>query len=477
VNLKGLKIAVTGIGVSGVAIAKAAKKRGALPTVYDQTIGGRLDQIETIDRLTSDEIPVITSWHGRLNEEDFDILITSPGFRKDHPAIQDALYQGKKVFSEVEFAWQISKAPMICITGTNGKSTCTVMTWQMLRSAGYDAVLCGNISGSGYPEITLTEAADYSKPNQVLVTEISSFQLEWIHDFKPRVASITNITPDHLNRYNGFEDYYNTKLNMFKNMSQGDSVIANLQESSLSIDTLLKVVPSTCQIYSYNELPENACDKRLKSLSIKLLGDKIDIAGQVLPMGQLPFWGAHNVANALQSLALVTAFIGQPSEKQILAMFDSLKNFKGLTYRLEVMGVKNDVLVINNSMCTNPKAVISSSQSIPKKQHLLMGGDAKLLNFTNVGEYLASTDHSVYLFGKDAPLMQEQLGKRWPIFESMDAAFESACENTIAGEVIMLAPGCASSFPFSNFRERGEHFRKIAQEWLTNSVVSESVLA
>jgi UDP-N-acetylmuramoylalanine--D-glutamate ligase len=467
-DLQNLRIAVTGMGRSGVAVALAAKKRGALPTLYEEQAIEGPPKLEILARLEGSEIPVVSHWHGHLNPGDYDILVTSPGFHKEHSSLRDARSAGKEILSEIEFAYRIAKAPMICITGTNGKSTATVMTWMLLRAAGYQAVLCGNLYGSGYPELTLTEAADISDSSSVLVAEVSSFQLEWIQGFRPRVATITNITPDHLDRYDTFDAYYNTKLRIFQNLTEEDSLILNLAEPSLPLKKLRHIFPKQAQKWVYSSSPEVVVPEAegLRHLPLECGRDVIMVFGQEIANPEISLCGEHSLKNALQALACACAFIGTPTSSQVRDMLEVLRHFRVLKHRMEVLGEKNGIRVINNSMCTNPMAVIASSKSLPARQHLLMGGKNKNLEFLLVREYLEGTTHQVYLFGPHAEVLNRQLGDCGNIYPTLECAFEDAIQSAKSGEVVMLAPGCASAFPYANFHERGEAFRAIVRQWL-----------
>ena len=473
--MKNLRVAVAGMGRSGLAIAESAKKRGALPTVYDEQAVESPAQIQAVEHLDAFGIPSVTSWHGHLDPDEFDLLVASPGFGHTHPAITDALAAKKEVISEVEFAYRIAKSPMICITGTNGKSTTTVMTWLALKGAGLNAVLCGNISGSGYDELTLTEAADRSGPNDVLVAEISSFQLEWVQSFKPRVATITNITPDHLDRYPDFEQYFSTKLRLFENLDATDTVVMNLDDQSLQPSAILKILPKGVRRSLFSFHPSHTRDL-YGNLNVFQEGDHLNVFGHKVSLTDFPFKTRYQLTNAAQALSLACAFLERPSKKQIGSMFESLKSFKGLSHRMEVVGEREGVLVINNSMCTNPMAVVTSSQSLKDKQHLLMGGNPKNLDFFEVKNYLESSKHKVYVFGPDAADFNQKLGGFYPTYSSLEEAFEQAVSNAVAGEVVMLAPGCASSFPFANFRERGEAFCQMATDWIDKNTLSTDVV-
>jgi UDP-N-acetylmuramoylalanine--D-glutamate ligase len=164
---------------------------------------------------------------------------------------------------------------------------------------------------------------------------------------------------------------------------------------------------------------------------------------------------------------LACAALGEPTSEQTDEMLSALLKFKGLANRMEVVGEKGGVLVVNNSMCTNPAAVVASSSGLKRRQRLILGGNRKQLDFTPVGEYLRGTPHFAYLFGPDTDGLNSQLQGSWPSFPSMQDAFHAAVADAEAGDAVVLMPGCASAEPYANFRERGDAFRAMAQEWLS----------
>lgn len=463
--IKNLKIAVAGMGRSGLAIAKSAKKNGAYPVVYDEQSVVDSAHIHALEQLDALGIPSVTSWHGHLDPDEFDLLVASPGFGRTHPAICDALAAEKEVISEIEFAWRIATSPIIAITGTNGKSTTSVMTWMALKGAGQNAILCGNISGSGYEELTLTEAADQSGPDDVLVAEISSFQLEWIKYFRPKVATITNITPDHLDRYSCFEEYFQTKLKLFENMDTHDKIILNVNESSLPPSKILSVLNQGADPYFFSIEPEKM-EPHARNFKVYCEDEHLVVYNQKIPLSKFPFFSQHQIANAAQAFSLAGAFLDNPSDEQVSGMLEALRSFQGLQNRMEMLGQRNGVTIINNSMCTNPMAVVASSRSLQGKQHLLMGGNPKNLEFSKVSQYLKDTEHLVYIFGMNASEFNEKLGGIWPCYSTLEEAFQNAVSAAKPGETIMLVPGCASAFPYANFRERGDAFREIVKKWM-----------
>jgi len=464
-------LAVAGMGRSGLGVALAAQRRGARVTVLDEHSADTPVALSQVERLQGAGVEVITGWHGRL-EPGFDLLVSSPGFRRNHPAHRDAQTHSIEIASEVEFAFRVSEAPIVAVTGTNGKSTVTVFTWMLLRAAGVDAVLCGNISGSGFPELTLTEAADASRPDQVLVAEISSYQLEWVRHFRPRVASITNITPDHLDRYDGFDDYYATKLRLFAAMGAGDVAVLNLSEPSLPRERLLAAISPECEVREFTgsiqEL-DSLHGQRSHTQTRREPGALV-LSGHQLDVGLLPVVGEHNYVNALQAWEAASAFLASRAAETLSSRLSAMSQLQGLRHRMQVLGERGGVVVINSSMTTNPRAAQACSESLPKRQHLLMGGKTKGLDFTPLRQYLEQSSHQVYVFGQNAvQLTADSLAVQMPNFDrfaSLEEAFSAATQNARAGEAILLLPGCLSAFPFENFRDRGDAFIRLAEEWL-----------
>lgn len=455
--MKGIHLAVTGMGRSGIGVATAAARRGAKVTLYDEKLIETPEQIEQAEELQAVGVQVVAGWHGRFDEPDFDVLVTSPGFKRTHPALRDALAAGKEIQSEVEFAYRISEAPIVAVTGTNGKSTTVILTWLMAQSCA-DAILCGNLSGSGYPELTLTEAADQATEDQILIAEVSSFQLEWVQTFRPAVAAITNITPDHLDRHPSFEDYRETKLRIFGHMEAGDTAVINAEESSLPLELILPAIPGGTEI--------RMIGGSSAVLSSSVSEDVLHLSGVgEVSLTELPLYGMHNATNAAMAWELASAALGDKVDPQ--KMLEALKSFRGLANRMERLGTYRGVTIVNNSMCTNPAAVIANSRAIRGRQILLMGGVTKGLDFTPINDYLSAQDHEVILFGPRLENgLHEQLVGNWPAFATLEEAFESAMHRAKDGETVLLSPGCASASPYANFRERGDAFRNLVARWL-----------
>jgi UDP-N-acetylmuramoylalanine--D-glutamate ligase len=520
-------ISIFGLGRSGLAIAKAAIAHGNNAIIYDQASADGLAKPEILGEAKSIGAEVVLNWDGDLpppgatNLSEVDrspdpnaqrptssaVLVVNPAVDSRSPILAQAQTQGYEVISEVEFAYRISKAPIIAITGTNGKSTTTVMTYLCLKHCGIDAVLCGNIFGSGYPEVPLTQAAMNANEDQILVAEVSSFQLEWISKFRPVSAGITNIWPDHLERYDRFEDYAAAKQRIFGSQTAEDFAIVKAH------DPVVKA-PGSKPTSRHRRTPAASLEGNFPTvLTFGAAGQHAQVDDRFLTildkqvkLSDLPFQEPHNFTNAamagllaygaLNALAIrdnesdagaiiwkaeaeskakrqaATHAFNQRTQDANAPHFvlpqciiEGLKEFKGLAHRMEFVGEKDGVRIINNSMCTNPDAVLKSATAVRGPNHILLGGRNKNLDFKPVKHYFASGIHHAYVYGEARQDLSEQIGTSL-VYETMEEAFRAAIAKAKSGEVVMLAPGCASTDQFRDFRERGDVFKQLAKEWL-----------
>lgn len=438
-----MRLAVLGLGISGVAVARAAVEQGWTPVVYDERMAESPATLRNLDALGALGVEVVTGWFGRLADDAYDVLVVSPGFPPQHPAILAADRAGKPVWGEIEFAFRIAKAPMVAITGTNGKSTVTVLTWKLVSSSGRRTWLAGNIAGSGYSEHTLTDAARLAAPEDIIVAEISSAQLERIDTFAPQAACVLNVTPDHLDRYPDFATYRATKLKLLEAVADGGTIVR---------------IAGAPGLEDFDPARPEVTVKTIEEASIADPNRDLPAGTPPLNWEDVAIYGRMGRSNFAAAYQLACAVV--PNVDPHLA----LQGYTGLTHRMERVGERDDILVINNSMCTNPGAVISSSQSLNRPQILLMGGHDKGLDFTPVAEYLKTQPHQAILFGPVTETFRACLDA--PHVPDLPAAFALAVENCAKKGAILLAPGCASAEPYANFKERGDHFRDIAKEWL-----------
>jgi len=531
----GSRISIYGLGRSGLAVARAALALGATPVVYDRAKAAQMVKQDTLEVARELGIELHLGWEGRFDPASTDLLVPNPGVDMRSPVLQQARTDGIEIVSEVEFACRVlearsdpsdptrglnSRVPIVAITGTNGKSTTTVMTYLALKECGLDVVLCGNIYGTGLPEVPLTEAALHAKPNQVLVAEISSFQLEWVSHFSPAVAGITNIAPDHLDRYDSFQQYADTKMRIFAGQESGDYAVvesgtgfqavsaSGFQPESQSLEgsethrlegdaTVTGTAgfqpekqglegPETHRLEGDATVTEKR-SPRIDAEPVLTFGEQgehaqvrpgeIKILDKVIKTGDMQVIGVHNYTNAAMAGLLSWATIRWIAERSSTGgrnapatvrecIVTALKAFLGIEHRMEFVGEKNGVKVINNSMCTNPDAVVASARAVDARSHLLMGGKDKDLPFATVRDFLAGSQNQAYLFGEAKDVLNKQLGGGFPTYNTLQDAFRAATEKARPGEVIMLAPGCASTDQFHDFRDRGNVFKQIAKEWL-----------
>ncbi len=450
-QFEGQRLAIVGLGVSGIAMTRAALEIGAVPVVFEEKPADVPSVLSAIDELGG-EAQVVTGWTGQI-PSGFDTVLVSPGVPPGHPVFG---FAGGPVFGEAEFAYRVARAPILAITGTNGKSTTTVMLSRILADHG--AVLCGNIAGSGYPEQPLTTAALTTAESGILVAELSSAQLETIQDFRPEVATITNLQPDHLDRYKTFDLYKSAKLRLSINLREEQDFVINLDETSIE--------PNYAGLA--HQVTFSPSGKAIGNGVTYRTPEEVRFGVHVVPISDLPFVGEMNIANAMCAWEMAYAFMTMRDQTIGQAELDSLLEFRPLAHRMEPLGSRNGVQVINNSMCTNPRAVIESAKSLGGKLHLLMGGNPKNLDFSALAQYLRENPHKVYLYGNDAMDLREIIGLNLDVYPSIELAFSRATENAQGGETILLAPGCASTAPFANFKERGDVFKQIAKEWLNH---------
>jgi UDP-N-acetylmuramoylalanine--D-glutamate ligase len=441
-----MKVLVIGAARAGSSMAMALKRAGAVVTVVDQKPADSLDMIETMDKLAGAGIEVVSSWSGTPAWDKVDLIAPSPGVPRKHPALIEALSRGIAIWSEIEIGYRLSKSPIVAITGTNGKSTVTALTYFLLRSAGKDAMLCGNIAGSGFEEMPICDAASKSGAGKTLIAEVSSFQLEWVDAFRPHACAITNISEDHIGRYKDAEEYADMKRRIFENQTAEDFVVANL------FDPKTFDASKPGKRFTYG--PFNA--------DVSISEGSADFGDFQVSAAELWAGGRHNLENAAAAWLLARSVDANPSREALLS-------FTGIANRMELIGEKNGVRFVNNTMCTNLAALKTSIDAAHPPVILLAGGQLDAQSMAPLDSIDYGKLRCACLYGRDGrtllPYFQRS-GVQVEVVDDLSEAFRMGVDRAQPGDTVFLSPGCKSFDQFNDFIQRGDCFRKIVHDFV-----------
>lgn len=458
---KGKKVAIIGMARTGLAAAEVLKNIGAEAVLFDRKPESELkDALETAARTGVQARPGTDE----VDLTGFDLLIPSPGVPAYSPIFADARRLGIEIISEIELAYRVSKAPIIAITGTNGKTTTTVMAGRMMEADGRETYIGGNVA-AGDLKLPLVTAAYKASPDAILVAEISTFQLEWIKDFRPRAAALLNVTSDHMDRHKSVEEYASLKARIFENGTDDDYAVVNAENqftASLAPNLKGKVFR-----FGWSEdtvFPDGAdmpygAFVRGDELVVRFDGEEITVCRR----SDIRLRGAHNVENVLAAACCALAMGARPE-----SIATAVREFVPVEHRLESVAVVDGVEYINNSMCTNVDAAARSVEAIEEPQIIIAGGKDKGADYTRLGEAIARKAKHLVLIGADAGLIADVAQKAgfsdMTRAGSMRDAVIIAKEKAVPGDVVVLTPGCASFDMFSSFEERGCIFKSVVRE-------------
>ena len=428
---------VLGLGATGLSCARYLSAHGYRVRVADSRSAPPM-----LSSLRSEfpDMPVHTGpWDSRVFR-DADLLVVSPGLSLRDPEIAAALAAGATAVGDIELFARAATAPVIAITGANGKSTVTTLAGEICRAAGLDAAVGGNI---GIPALDLLR---HPEPD-VYVLELSSFQLETTFSLNARSATVLNITPDHMDRYRNIEEYAAAKERIF----HGDGVIVLNRDDSRVMAMARAGRRAMCFGLSQ---PRDESDYGL----VRKGSDEWFARGAraFMPVAELQLEGRHNVANALAAAAL-TDVIGVPFD----SMRRALSSFKGLRHRTEVVGERDGVLWINDSKGTNVGATVAALNGMDRPVILIAGGDGKGADFSQLRGAARNRVRGMVLIGRDAPLLEQALGDLVPVVHAADMreAVQKAAALALSGDAVLLSPACASFDMFRNYEHRGDVFR------------------
>ena len=444
-ELDGKRVLVVGLGKSGVASALFMKAHGARVTVSDTKSGDELRN--EIPVLLDNKITVETGGHGDRTFRGQDLIVVSPGVPVDAPPLVQARSLGETVIGEVELAAQFLPGPIVAITGSNGKTTTTTLTGEILTTAGFPALVGGNI---GTPAISLAERA---KPGTLIVLEISSFQLETIESFRPKVAVVLNVTPDHLDRHRTFEIYADAKARIFENQQPDDCAVLNADDPTCV--AMAKKTRSQVFWFSRQKEVERGAWVRAGNIVFR------DASGQreILQVSEIPLKGAHNLENVLAAVS-AAVLMGCAPEKIRSAVHD----FKAVEHRLEFVASIRGVDYYNDSKATNVDATIKALESFPANIHLILGGKDKGSDYTVLNDLLRKRVKRVYTIGAAAAKIESQIvGAEVLQSETLENAVRKASTLAEPGDVVLLAPACASFDQFKSYEHRGRVFKDMVR--------------
>lgn len=442
-ELNKLKIAVVGLGKSGFGILKFLDKKAEKIMAFDK----KSYEEDLIIGFSKVEFYLGQNPTG---EELVDLVIMSPGITLDLPFVKRFKERDVEVIGEVELAYRLTKGHFVGITGTNGKTTTTTLIGEIFKAANLDTRVVGNI---GNPIISEIETAT---DDTVFVAELSSFQLESISKLNCSIATIINITPDHLDRHHTMENYLGAKLNIFKNQEQDQTAIINLDDKLL-LEASKNIKSNIIYFSQKLEVPEGVYLKDGNIYS-ELGRNKIMIAKRE----DVFLRGSHNMENVLASVAVALSYKISP---QIIAKV--IKEFKGVEHRLELVESINGVEYINDSKGTNTDASIKAIEAIGGNIILIAGGYDKKTDF---GEFVSLFRGRVKLaifMGQTSEQLKQTCIKSgyndFILVENMEEALKFAYQKALPGDKVLLSPACASWGMYNNFEERGDDFKNIVR--------------
>ena len=439
--LPGSRALVAGAARSGIAAARLLRRHGLTVTLCDRRAEDTAPA--AVRALASDGVTCVWGRDdaGLLAGHDF--LVWSPGLPVDHALAVAARAAGLPVLGELELGYRASRAPLVCVTGTNGKSTTTDLVGALLRAAGREVEVCGNIGRA------ICEVAESVSPNGLLVVEVSSFQLETVDRLHPSIATWLNLTPDHLDRHGSLASYAAMKQRLFARQTEDDWAILNADDPEVSTRRTGVAAPSE---FSVSRPVDEGAFCADGTLVLARRGGH----ERLMPRAEVRLPGPHNLANALAALATVL-----PLEPSTDVLRRVLREYGGLEHRLEPVGELNGVRFVNDSKATNTDSLRVALQSFTGPLVLIAGGRDKGQDFRPLAPLVRSAVRNVVLIGEGAEAMAEAWSgvpheRAATLADAVRQAYEAALPERAT---VLLSPGCASFDMFRDYEDRGRRFK------------------
>jgi UDP-N-acetylmuramoylalanine--D-glutamate ligase len=447
--VNGKQIAVIGLGLSGFGAARLLSVHGAHVTVLDDKTPEKLTNwIEKIQGLS--QVKLVLGGVDPIRVTSSDLVVVSPGVPVHHPVLIKAREKNVPIIGEMELSFGYCNAPIAAITGTNGKTTTTTLLETMINASGKKAIACGNIGKRAFADAVFELTTE-----DVAVLEVSSFQLETVKEFRPNIAAILNVTPDHLDRHGDMQTYVEMKGRIFENQKTGDSAILNVSDKYTPIYAGL--VKNSLYFFGFSEAIRG--DKKPGCYVEK---DVIELLGRPLvKTSELLIPGPHNLENACAA-ALMASLSGVKDE----VIAKTLRGFKGVEHRLEPAGEVSGVHFINDSKGTNVDSVVKALESFKRPIVLMLGGRDKAGDFTRLSSLVKEKVTRIVAFGECKNKVVQQLSTSATVVEAgtLEEAVNGAFVASEKGGVVLFSPGCASFDMFLNYEDRGRRFKAVVQK-------------
>ncbi|HMD30418.1 MAG TPA: UDP-N-acetylmuramoyl-L-alanine--D-glutamate ligase [Candidatus Acidoferrales bacterium] len=440
VELGGKRVLVVGLARTGVATALFCAARGAQVTATDARPAAELT--DAAAKLGPAGVALEPAGHRRESFLAADLIVPSPGVPFDLEDLLAARKKGIPIWSEIELAWRFLRGRLVAITGSNGKTTTTALTGHILKTAGLPALVGGNI---GTPLISLV---DESRDGSVSVVEVSSFQLEAIVAFRPDVAVFLNLTPDHIDRHGSLEAYAAAKARVFENQKREDAAVINADDAPSA-----RYVPSRPRVYWFSRKKEVARGAFVRGGDILFCDG--DAEARLLSRAEISLRGDHNLENVLAAAAAACLCGAAPA-----AIAEGVRTFPGVEHRLQFVAEIAGVQFYNDSKATNVDATAKALEAFRANLLVILGGKDKGSDYAPLRPLLAERARRVFLIGAAAEKIASQIQGAVPLemCGTLDRAVLAAFEAARPGDIVLLAPACASFDQFQNFEHRGRVF-------------------
>ena len=445
----GKKFLIIGAGKSGIAAAALLNGQDADVVLYDDK---KLDENEVLKKLPEDfKGRIVCEKIPEEVKQGLDYLVLSPGVPIDAPKVLEIADNGAKVIGEVELAYYFTKGKIIAVTGTNGKTTTTALTGELMKKQYNNTLVGGNI-GIPYTEICLNSTDD-----GVTVAEMSSFQLDTTDTFHPYISMILNITPDHLDRHHTMENYINAKLNCTKNQTENELCILNYEDKILR-EAAKNIKAKICWFSSETELDNGMVYKDGVIYEVKG-----SVPKKIIDVDEMMLIGKHNYENVMAAVA-AARFMGLSVEQ----IREGLREFKPVEHRIEYVDTINDVKYYNDSKGTNPDASIQAVKAMKGPTFLIGGGYDKGSTYDEWIESFDGKIKKLILMGQTREKIAECAKNHgftdYIFVESMEEAVNYCKANAVPGDTVLLSPCCASWGMFKNYEERGRIFKDLVKK-------------